>query len=460
MANVDPDEAVKLFPELEKRMSVRGGLLSGGEQQMLTLARALARNPRLLLADELSLGLAPLVVDRLLQAVRQYAKEKGTAVLIVEQHAHKALQYADRAIVMRRGRVELSLSGEEARKRIGEVEQAYLTGGQAGHAGHHPDRRERDRPTAAGVGQHALRRRARRPRGCAVGDRSVRFAACPGFGLSAQRRPWSWRLVWGWRRRRRATWTCRTGRARASRGPTSAAARTGNAVAIQPDGKIVVAGTSTNAAGTQAFFVARFLNPQGALDPSYGLGTGASRPNFGTQESGAALALQPDGKILVAGSSSSSPAGSHMFVERLLNPEGTVDFSYGLGTGASRPNFDQTEFATAIALQPDGKIVVAGTSIDGTPRSRILVVRLLNPQGTLDPSYGLGTGGSRPDLPGSVFTSAVAIQQDGKILAAGTEEPGGFNTPGNFVVARFLNPQGTSDTELRLRRQRCHRLRQ
>ena len=107
-------------------MSVRGGLLSGGEQQMLTLARALARKPRLLLADELSLGLAPLVVDRLLQAVRQAADEQGTAVLMVEQHAHKALQYADRAIVMRRGRVELAVSGEEARQRIGEVEQAYL----------------------------------------------------------------------------------------------------------------------------------------------------------------------------------------------------------------------------------------------------------------------------------------------------------------------------------------------
>ena len=128
VAGLDPAKAVELFPELEDRMSVRGGLLSGGEQQMLTLARALGRAPRLLLADELSLGLAPLVVDRLLQAVRAAAKERGAAVLIVEQHAHKALQYADRAIVMRRGRVQLALSGEEARRRIAEVEQAYLTG--------------------------------------------------------------------------------------------------------------------------------------------------------------------------------------------------------------------------------------------------------------------------------------------------------------------------------------------
>ena len=94
---------------------------------MLTLARALGRKPRLLLADELSLGLAPLVVDRLLQAVRARGRRGGTGVLIVEQHAHKALQYADRAIVMRRGRVALALSAEEARKRIGEIEATYLS---------------------------------------------------------------------------------------------------------------------------------------------------------------------------------------------------------------------------------------------------------------------------------------------------------------------------------------------
>jgi branched-chain amino acid transport system ATP-binding protein len=127
IGGVDVEEAVALFPELGKRMSVRGGLLSGGEQQMLTLARALGRKPRLLLADELSLGLAPLVVDRLLQAVRKAADEEGTAVVMVEQHAHKALRYTDHALVMRRGRIGLDLTGEQARKRIGEVEQAYLT---------------------------------------------------------------------------------------------------------------------------------------------------------------------------------------------------------------------------------------------------------------------------------------------------------------------------------------------
>ena len=146
IGGVSVEEAVTLFPELGKRLGVRGGLLSGGEQQMLTLARALCRKPRLLLADELSLGLAPLVVDRLLNAVRAAADERGTAVIMVEQHAHKALHYTDHAIVMRRGRVGLDLTGEQARSRIGEVEQAYLTsaGGDvnageadlaAGHAG-------------------------------------------------------------------------------------------------------------------------------------------------------------------------------------------------------------------------------------------------------------------------------------------------------------------------------------
>jgi len=146
IGGVSVDEAVELFPELGKRLGVRGGLLSGGEQQMLTLARALGRKPRLLLADELSLGLAPLVVDRLLNAVRQAADEQGTAVIMVEQHAHKALRYTDHAIVMRRGRVGLDLTGEQARTRIGEVEQAYLTSaggdvtaGEADLAAHQAD---------------------------------------------------------------------------------------------------------------------------------------------------------------------------------------------------------------------------------------------------------------------------------------------------------------------------------
>jgi branched-chain amino acid transport system ATP-binding protein len=125
---VEVADVLALFPELEDRLSIRSGLLSGGEQQMLTLGRALARRPRLLLADELSLGLAPLAVERLLRAVREAATERGTAVLIVEQHVRKALRYSDRVYVLRRGRLELSLTTAEAYERIDEIESAYLTG--------------------------------------------------------------------------------------------------------------------------------------------------------------------------------------------------------------------------------------------------------------------------------------------------------------------------------------------
>jgi branched-chain amino acid transport system ATP-binding protein len=124
---VAPSKALALFPELERVLGTRGGLLSGGEQQMLTLARALGREPRLLLADELSLGLAPIIVDRLLKAVRA-AADRGTAVLMVEQYARKALDYADRVYVMAGGHIRMSLEASQARGRLGDIEAAYLSG--------------------------------------------------------------------------------------------------------------------------------------------------------------------------------------------------------------------------------------------------------------------------------------------------------------------------------------------
>ena len=99
------EPALALFPELEPLLGRRAGLLSGGEQQMLTLARALASRPSVLLVDELSLGLAPIIVDRLLEALRRVAREQGVAVLLVEQHARRAVQLADRWYVLRQGTV-------------------------------------------------------------------------------------------------------------------------------------------------------------------------------------------------------------------------------------------------------------------------------------------------------------------------------------------------------------------
>ena len=109
-------------------MDRRAGLCSGGEQQMLSLARALGRHPKVLLADELSLGLAPIIVANLLQAVRDAADERGVGVLLVEQHVRQALKIADRVYVMERGRIVLSGTSDEVVGQLDKIEAAYLAG--------------------------------------------------------------------------------------------------------------------------------------------------------------------------------------------------------------------------------------------------------------------------------------------------------------------------------------------
>ena len=112
---LDADYAYAQFPRLHALRDRRAGLLSGGEQQMLALARALARRPRLLLVDELSLGLAPIIVERMLPVVRQYATEHGAGVLLVEQHVELALEVADRGIALSHGEIVLERPAADLR---------------------------------------------------------------------------------------------------------------------------------------------------------------------------------------------------------------------------------------------------------------------------------------------------------------------------------------------------------
>jgi len=122
----DIDEVLEYFPALRDLEARRAGLLSGGEQQMLAIACALIHKPKLLLLDELSLGLAPVIVERLLPVVRQFADARETAVVLVEQHVRLGLEIADRAYVLAHGDLTASGSADELRADTDRLVASYL----------------------------------------------------------------------------------------------------------------------------------------------------------------------------------------------------------------------------------------------------------------------------------------------------------------------------------------------
>jgi branched-chain amino acid transport system ATP-binding protein len=123
----DLARAFRMFPILEKRQGQRGGTLSGGEQQMLAIARALMSRPRLLLLDEPSLGLAPLIVKQIFAAIKELNEKEGLTVFLVEQNAFHALKLAHQAYVMVNGNITMSGTGKELLSKP-EIRAAYLEG--------------------------------------------------------------------------------------------------------------------------------------------------------------------------------------------------------------------------------------------------------------------------------------------------------------------------------------------
>jgi branched-chain amino acid transport system ATP-binding protein len=124
LARVAPDDVIELFPELRSKLALKAGLLSGGEQQMLSLARAIGRRPRILLIDELSFGLSPILCERIYGRLKE--RKADMAILLVEQHLGHAVDVVDRALVMNDGRIVTELAASELSASADKVERIYL----------------------------------------------------------------------------------------------------------------------------------------------------------------------------------------------------------------------------------------------------------------------------------------------------------------------------------------------
>ena len=126
IAGVRLAAALDLFPELKRKLNLRAGLLSGGEQQMLALARAVGRQPAVLLIDELSFGLAPAVCERIFARLKSITSATSLGVLLVEQHIHYAASVVDRALIMNEGALRAEVPGADLAAREAEIERIYL----------------------------------------------------------------------------------------------------------------------------------------------------------------------------------------------------------------------------------------------------------------------------------------------------------------------------------------------
>lgn len=213
-------------------------------------------------------------------------------------------------------------------------------------------------------------------------------------------------------------------------------------LALQPDGRILVLGDSDTAGDFDAV-VARVLNPEGTIDPSYGGGFGFSRLNFSTDDQAEAMALRPDGRIVVGVTASNGPNELESLLAQLTNPGGVLDPQFGGGDGwldVGRMSDDAIEVGGDVGLESGGRIAVAGTTIY-TDRPRTWpVVTQVTADGTVDKQlfFDFGAAPARPDA--QDVGVVIDAQADGRRILFGTTDNGVTGGPRDFAAGRMVNP--------------------